>query len=62
MAKSLLAVIIGLVFAGIVGLVELYLLERFEAKYTSRQAALFYASLAVATISAYAIVSNILGA
>lgn len=41
MAKSLLALIISLSLTGMVGLIELWVFEHFEAKYTSRQAAMF---------------------
>ena len=62
MAKSLLALIVSLTLAGVVGLVELWVLERFEAKYTSRQTAMFYASLAIVTMASYIVTSNIVGA
>lgn len=62
MAKSLLTFIISLSLTGVVGLIELYLLEHFEAKYTSRQTALFYASLAIVTMAGYIVTSNIIGA
>ncbi len=62
MAKSLLAFIVSLSLTGIVGLMELWILEQFEAKYTSRQTALFYASLAIVTMAGYIVTSNIFGA
>lgn len=62
MAKSLLALIVSLTLAGVVGLVELWVLERFEAKYTSRQTAMFYASLAFVVMAGYIVTSNIFGA
>lgn len=62
MAKSLLALIISLGFAGVVGLIELWVLERFEAKYTSNQTAMFYASLAFVVMAGYTVTSNIFGA
>lgn len=61
MAKSLLAFIVSLSLTGVVGLIELWILERFEAKYTARQTALFYASLATVTIAGYIVMSNIIG-
>lgn len=61
MAKSLLALIISLSLTGVVGLIELGVLEHFEAKYTSRQAAMFYASLAIVTMTGYIVTSNIMG-
>lgn len=61
MAKSLLALIISLSLTGMVGLLELWALEHFEAKYTSRQAAMFYASLAIVTMAGYIVTSNIMG-
>lgn len=61
MVKSLLAIIVSLGLAGIVGLVELRVLEHFEAKYTSNQTALFYASLAIVTMAGYIVTSNIMG-
>lgn len=62
MAKSLLALIVSLSLTGIVGLIELWILERFEAKYTARQTALFYTSLAIVTMAGYIVTSNIVGA
>lgn len=62
MAKSLLALIVSLSLTGVVGLLELWILERFEAKYTARQTALFYASLAFVTMAGYIVTSNIIGA
>lgn len=62
MAKSLLALIVSLSLTGIVGLIELWILERLEAKYTARQTALFYASLAIVTIAGYIVTSNVVGA
>lgn len=62
MAKSLLALIISLSLTGVVGLLELWVLEHFEAKYTARQTALFYASLAIVTMVGYVVTSNIVGA
>lgn len=62
MAKSLLALIVSLSLAGVVGLIELWVLERFEAKYTSRQTAMFYASLAFVVMAGYIATSNIFGA
>lgn len=62
MAKSLLAIIVSLGLAGIVGLIELWVLEHFEAKYTSNQTALFYASLAIVTMAGYIVTANIVGA
>lgn len=61
MAKSLLALIISLSLTGVVGLFELWVLEHFEAKYTSRQAVMFYASLAIVTMAGYIVTSNIFG-
>ena len=61
MAKSLLALIISLSLTGVVGLLELWVLEHFESKYTSRQAAMFYASLAIVTMAGYIVTSNIMG-
>lgn len=61
MAKSLLALIISLSLTGVVGLIELLVLEHFEANYTSRQAAMFYASLAIVTMAGYIVTSNIMG-
>lgn len=61
MAKSLLALIISLSLTGVVGLIELLVLEHFEAKYTSRQATMFYASLAIVTMAGYIVTSNIMG-
>lgn len=61
MAKSLLALIISLSLTGVVGLLELWVLEHFEAKDTSRQAAMFYASLAIVTMAGYIVTSNIIG-
>lgn len=61
MAKSLLALIISLSLTGVVGLIELCVLEHFEAKYTSRQAAMFYTSLAIVTMAGYIVTSNIMG-
>lgn len=61
MAKSLLALIISLSLTGVVGLIELWVLEHFEAKYTSRQAAMFYTSLAIVTMAGYIVTSNIMG-
>lgn len=61
MAKSLLALIISLSLTGVVGLIELRVLEHFEAKYTSRQAAMFYTSLAIVTMAGYIVTSNIMG-
>ena len=54
--------IISLSLTGVVGLIELWILERFEAKYTARQTALFYASLAFVTMAGYIVTSNIVGA
>lgn len=62
MAKSLLVLIISLSLAGMVGLIELWILEQFEAKYTARQTAMFYASLAIVTTAGYIVTSNIVGA
>ena len=62
MAKPLLALIVSLSLTGAVGLIELWILERFEAKYTARQTAMFYASLAVVTMAGYIITANIVGA
>lgn len=62
MAKSLLALIVSLGLTGVVGLFELWVLEHFEAKYTSRQAAMFYTSLAIVTMAGYIVTSNIFGA
>ena len=62
MAKSLLALIVSLSLTGIVGLIELWILERFEAKYTARQTALFYTSLAIVTMAGYIVTSNVVGA
>ena len=62
MAKSLLALIISLSLTGVVGLIELWVLEQFESKYTARQTALFYASLAIVTMAGYIVTSNIFGA
>lgn len=62
MAKSLLALIVSLILTGAVGLIELWVLEHFEAKYTSKQAAMFYASLAIVTMAGYIVTSNIFGA
>lgn len=62
MAKSLLALIVSLTLAGVVGLVELWALERFEAKYTSRQTTMFYASLAFVVMAGYIVTSNVFGA
>lgn len=62
MAKSLLALIVSLSLTGVVGLIELWVLERFEAKYTARQTAMFYASLAIVTMAGYIVTSNIVGA
>lgn len=62
MAKSLLALIVSLSLAGVIGLIELWVLERFEAKYTSRQTAMFYASLAFVVMAGYIVTSNIFGA
>lgn len=62
MAKSLLALIISLSLTGVVGLLELWALEHFKDKYTSRQAAMFYASLAIVTMAGYIVTSNIIGA
>lgn len=62
MAKSLLALIISLSLTGVVGLIELWVLEHFEAKYTARQTALFYASLAFVTMAGYIVTLNIVGA
>ena len=61
MAKSLLALIISLSLTGVVGLLGLWVLEHFEAKYTSRQAAMFCASLAIVTMAGYIVTSNIMG-
>ena len=61
MAKSLLAPIISLSLTGMVGLIELWVFEHFEAKYTSRQAAMFYASLAIVTMAGHIVTSNIMG-
>lgn len=61
MAKSLLALIISLSLTGVVGLVELWILERFEVKYTARQTVLFYAILAIVTMAGYIVTSNIMG-
>lgn len=61
MAKSLLALIISLSLTGVVGLLELWVLEHFEAKYTSMQAVMFYASLAIVTMAGYIVTSNIVG-
>ena len=61
MAKSVLALIISLSLTGVVGLIELLVLEHFEAKYTSRQAAMFYTSLAIVTMAGYIVTSNIMG-
>ena len=44
-----------------VGLIELWVFEHFEAKYTSKQAAMFYASLAIVTMAGYIVTSNIVG-
>lgn len=62
MAKSLLPLIISLSLTGVVGLIELWVLEHFEAKYTSRQTAMFYASLAIVIMAGYITTSNIMGA
>jgi len=62
MAKSLLALIVSLSLTGVVGLVELWIFEQFEAKYTARQIAMFYASLAIVTMAGYIVTSNIVGA
>ena len=61
MTKSLLALIISLSLTGVVGLLELWVFEHFEAKYTSRQAAMFYASLEIVTVAGYIVTSNIIG-
>lgn len=61
MAKLLLALIISLSLTGVVGLIELLVLEHFEAKCTSRQAAMFYTSLAIVTMAGYIVTSNIMG-
>ena len=61
MAKSLLALIVSLSLTGVVGFIELWVLEHFEAKYTSRQAAMFYTSLAIVTLAGYIVTSNIMG-
>lgn len=61
MAKSLLALIVSLSLTGVVGLIELWVLEQFEVKYTARQAAMFYASLAIVTMAGYIVTSNIMG-
>lgn len=61
MAKSLLALIISLSLTGVVGLLELWVLEHFEAKYTARQTTLFYTSLAIVTMAGYIVTSNVVG-
>lgn len=61
MAKLLLVLIISLSLTGVVGLLELWALEHFEAEYTSRQAAMFCASLSIVTMAVYIVTLNIMG-